>query len=72
MNNKLLETIADISYYAGVKGYYSGNSRVDVMNFIFWAQEFENMHRHTDWDNDDYILAISAYTENVILNEMNA
>ena len=42
MNNlKLLETVADISYIAGCKKYYSGNSRVDISEYIIWAKEFE-------------------------------
>ena len=41
MDGKLLETVSDISYYAGQKRYYSGNSREGIANFIWWAKEFE-------------------------------
>lgn len=63
MNYKLLETVADIAYYAGQKSYYSGNSRQDMMDFIWWAKEFEEFHENTDWDTIDYMLTIEEYTE---------
>jgi hypothetical protein len=62
MDDKLLETVSDISYYAGQKRYYSGNSREDVTNFIWWAKEFEKIHRDTDWDKTDYMLTIEVFT----------
>ncbi|WP_447641952.1 MULTISPECIES: hypothetical protein [Chitinophagaceae] len=67
MDNKLLETVADISYHAGQKEYYSGNSREDIANFIWWAKEFENIHRKTDWEKTDYMLTIEAYTDDKII-----
>lgn len=63
IDKKLLETIADIAYSAGHKGYYSGNSREDILNFIWWAKEFESYHKDTDWNNNDYLLTIEAYIE---------
>lgn len=63
MDNKLLETVADIAYYAGQIGYYSGNSREDILNFIFWAREFDKFHKDTNWDTSDYMLTIEKYTE---------
>ncbi len=66
MDNKLLETVADISYYAGHKGYYSGNSREDIATYIWWAKEFESFHKDTDWDKTDYMLTIEEYIENRI------
>ena len=62
MNNlKLLETVADISYIAGCEKYYSGNSRVDISEYIIWAKEFEKNHRDTDWNNIDYMSVIEKY-----------
>ncbi|SDL85929.1 hypothetical protein SAMN04488090_2011 [Siphonobacter aquaeclarae] len=61
MNYKILETLADISYYAGLEGYYSGDSRADISNFICWAREFEKIHQDTDWDVSNYMLAIEEY-----------
>lgn len=66
MENTLLETVADIAYYAGQKGYYSGNSREDILNFIWWAKEFDNFHRDTDWNATDYMLTIERYSEDKI------
>ena len=48
MNRKLLETVADIAYSAGEAGYFSGDSRADVNEFIHWAKIFEKEHKRTD------------------------
>jgi len=62
MNNlKLLQTVADISYIAGFKKHYSGNSRFDISEYIIWAKEFEQIHKGTDWKVEDYMLAIEHY-----------
>jgi hypothetical protein len=63
MNQKLLETVSEISYHAGQKGYFTGNSREDVMTFIWWANEFETFHKETDWDAVDYIVTIEDYVD---------
>jgi hypothetical protein len=59
---KLLESVADIAYMAGNSRYYSGNSRIDISEFIYWAEEFEKKHKHTDWDQEDYLTEIISYT----------
>jgi hypothetical protein len=61
-NRKLLESVADISYIAGNSRYHSGNSRADVSEFIYWAEEFEKKHKDTDWDQEDYLTEIIDYT----------
>jgi hypothetical protein len=63
MSRKLLEATADIAYIAGVKGYYSGNSRADINNFIYWAEQFEKQNKKTDWDSESYIKAIEDFVE---------
>jgi len=63
---KLLETVADISNMAGCKKYYSGNSRFDISEYIVWAKEFEKIHRNTDWNDEDYLLAIEKYANEKI------
>lgn len=63
MAQKLLETVADISYLAGVRKYYSGDSRSDISMFLWWAREFEEIHTHTDWDKENYMLSIESFTE---------
>ena len=70
-DKKLLETVADISYIAGQKQHYSGNSRYDIAEFISWAKEFEKMHNGTDWDNEDYMLTIELYANNKIEHAIN-
>ena len=62
--NKLFEAIADIAFLAGQKGFFSGDSRQDIAEFIRWAQEFETIHEDTNWDEVDYITAMEAFTEN--------
>jgi len=71
MNNlKLMETIADISYIAGYKKHYSGNSRFDISQYIIWAKGFEQIHKNTDWDNEDYMLSIEQYANEKIINKI--
>lgn len=62
--NKLLEAVADIAYIAGQRGFFSGDSRQDIAEFIRWANEFETLNEETDWDETDYEDAIEAFTEN--------
>ena len=60
-NRKILEAAADIAYTAGYKKYSSGDSRQDVSDFIWWAEEFEKTHLSTDWGEEDYILTIDEF-----------
>lgn len=62
--NKLLEAVADIAYIAGQRGFFSGDSREDIAEFIKWANEFESLNEETDWDEVDYEDAIEAFTDN--------
>lgn len=63
-DNRLFEALADIAYLAGQKGFFSGNSRNDIAEFIVWAKEFEEIHDETDWDEVDYMDTIEAFTLN--------
>lgn len=63
-DNRLLEALADIAYLAGQKGFFSGDSRNDIAEFIVWAKEFEEVHDETDWDEVDYMDTIEAFTLN--------
>jgi hypothetical protein len=60
-NNKIFETVADISYIAGYANHYSGNSRFDISEYIVWAKEFERINCNTDWTDEDYMLAIEKF-----------
>jgi hypothetical protein len=72
MNNlKLLQAVADISYIAGYEKHYSGNSRFDISEYIWWAKEFEQIHKKTDWDNEDYMLAIEQFATEKIKQALN-
>lgn len=68
MNEKqiysLCEAVADISFIAGTKHYYSGDSRKDIADFIEWAKEFEKQNEGVDWginSNQDYFDAITDF-----------
>ncbi|MDI6722452.1 MAG: hypothetical protein QMD97_02745 [Candidatus Aenigmarchaeota archaeon] len=71
-NVKLLETVADIAYIAGFHKYYSGNSRLDISEYIQWAVEFEKVHQKTDWDKADYMLLVEEFTENKMKAEKDS
>lgn len=64
---KLHETIADLAYLAGVKQFYSGDSRADISMFISWAKEFEVNNKHTDWKVVDYMLEIESFAESKLI-----
>ena len=65
-NKKMNEAIADISYIAGHRRYYSGNSRIDMSVFINWAKEFEDMNKYEVWEERDYMLEIEAFANQKI------
>ena len=69
---KIFETIADIAYTAGYYKYSSGDSRLDASLFFAWANEFEIVHKKTDWDRADYISLIDAFAENKIKLEQES
>lgn len=60
-NQKILESVADISYLAGEQKFFSGNSRSDVSEFILWARIFHEIHKETDWNQIDYIETIQDF-----------
>ena len=70
-NQKLLETIADFAYISGRDNYFSGDSRTDIQEIIYWAKDFEKKNEKTNWNNADYISEIEQYTVNKI-NELRA
>lgn len=68
-NKKLYETIADIAYIAGNHRYYSGDSRVDISDIIYWSKEFEKKNRFTDWGKHDYMIEIESFANQKIDKE---
>lgn len=71
-NQKLLEAIADIACIAGEMKFYSGDSRADISNFIYWANEFETKNLKTNWEEVNYILAIQEFAKEKIKNHSAA
>jgi len=60
----LCEAVADISFIAGERKYYSGNSREDISNFISWAKEFEKINKAVEWgvnSKEDYFESIYRF-----------
>lgn len=62
---RLLETVADIGYLAGVARWTSGDSRADIQTFIGWGQEFEALRTVRDGEErylgTDYLTAIDGF-----------
>lgn len=65
-HENLIETVADFSYILGRSGYFSGDSRADIQEVIYWAKDFEIRNINTDWDKEDYISKIEKYTSDKI------
>ena len=75
MRGRVMETVADIAYQAGVVGYYSGDSRKDATMFIQWAAEFERARTITDehkelYFGEGYVSAIERFTERKLLEQI--
>lgn len=61
-NRKLLEAVVDLAYNAGAdKLWDERDSRAVVSDIIRWAGEFETAHAGTDWNEEDYLLAIDRF-----------
>lgn len=62
----LLETLFHISYEMGFQKFYSGNIMADMATAIDLAKRFEQEHKDTDWDQEDWLLATSEFIEDEI------
>lgn len=71
-NKKLLEAVADISYIAGYRQHYSGDSRIDMRNYVLWAQEFEELHRETDWGFENYMILVEEFSIKKLTDDLKA
>lgn len=60
MDERLIETVADIAYIFGSQGYFSGDSRADIQEVIYLAKEFEK--QNSDWEKVDYLNLIHDYS----------
>ncbi len=66
-NRKLLEAVVDLAYNAGAdKLWDERDSRAVVSEIIRWAGEFETAHAGTDWNGEDYLLAIDRFYQEKI------
>ena len=50
----------------GFQKFYSGNTMADMMAAIEMAQRFEQEHKDTDWDQEDWLSATSEFIEEEI------
>lgn len=58
------ETIADIAYEAGARGFRpTGNSRDTISTIIAWADEFSRQNQDTDWIDKEYLDEIHDFTQ---------
>ena len=62
----LLETLFQITYEMGFQKFYSGNTMADMATAIEMAQRFEQEHKDTDWDQEDWLSATSEFIEEEI------
>ena len=63
------EVLADIAYSVGAKHLldkYKIDSRELVSEIVSWTNSFMSLHRYTDWEKNDYIFTIDAFTEQKI------
>lgn len=62
---KYAEIVADIAWLAGSCGYHTGDSRLDIANFIDWTEQFEDeFNRKVEADEvaeDDYMEAVEVF-----------
>lgn len=60
--NKLQEAVVDLAYNAGADNLWEDmDSRAVNAEIVRWAEEFETEHAGTDWDAEDYFLAIDGF-----------
>lgn len=71
VTQKIHEAIADISYIAGYRRYYSGDSRLDIHEFTNWAKEFEEINKNAVWEDRDYMLEIETFANQKINESRN-
>ena len=58
--------LIDIAYNVGAKRLtdkYEIDSRLLVKEMIVWADNFIEIHRNSDWETKDYILAVDEFAE---------
>jgi hypothetical protein len=74
--NRLCEAVADIAFTAGYHRYYTGDSRLNIIEFILWAKEFEKKWEGKMWGADDsdnnYAEEIRAFAYEKIKNAIKS
>lgn len=66
---RLLETVADLAYNAGHDNLWENNdSRTVVTGIVGWAREFEQENGGTDWNTEDYVLAVDKFYRSKVDN----
>lgn len=59
------EVLLDMAFnidFVNLKIKYDFDSRYLVQEMVSWADEFMNIHRHTDWENTDYFLMLDDFS----------
>lgn len=60
------EVLADIAFNVGAEhlpNKYEIDSRELVSEMVSWADSFMKLHRYTDWEKNDYIFTVDAFTK---------
>lgn len=60
------EVLLDMAFnsdFVNLKIKFDFDSRELVQAMISWADEFMNIHRHTDWEETDYFLTLDAFAD---------
>ena len=65
-HQSLLDTLFQIAYEMGFHKFYSGNTMADMVMAIDLAKRFEQEHKDTDWDQEDWLSATSEFIEKEI------
>ncbi len=56
------QAVVDLAYNAGAGNLWEDrDSRAVNAEIVQWAEEFETEHAGTDWDAEDYFLAIDRF-----------
>jgi len=59
----LLDSLADIAMYAGWQHLEFEDSKLRSITLRSWAEEFTDLHAHTDWEKEDYINLVDEFAE---------
>jgi hypothetical protein len=67
-NYNFLEVVAELAMLLGIMGYYpEQDSREQRASIISHAKTFCELHQNTNWDNEDFVLIIDKFANDIYL-----